>query len=144
VTTTPLDPAAAEKAQAPQEAAPRDWVLYYDGDCGFCTTIVQLLARFDFARRVAWIPYQSLSQPPAGLTWVDLDKAAYIEGGGRLEGGFFAFRRLTLLLPPLLVLAPLMWLPGLRLLGQPAYRLIARNRYRLSRQGCETPRPRSD
>lgn len=119
----------------------RPWAFYYDGDCGFCARSVRWLRRIDFRRRVTWLPYQSLNVPPAGLSWQDLDSEAYSERDGRLEGGFYAFRRLTLLLPPLFPLAPLFWLPGVNLLGAAVYRRVARNRSRLTPEGCEMDGP---
>ena len=125
----------------------RNWVLYYDGECGFCTWWVRLLAWLDFFRVVAWIDFRGLSAPPAGLSWEDLDAAAYLEvkhpssspdtmgeDDIRLYRGFYAFRMLTLRLPMLLPLAPLLWLPGMNRLGEAAYAWVAANRYRISRR----------
>ncbi len=117
----------------------RRWTLFYDGDCGICTLLVRWLSRLDFLRRVRWTAYQTLERPPEGLTWADLSRAAYLESdGGRLYEGFYAFRVLTLRLVPLLPLAPLLWMPGLHLLGVAAYGWVARNRYRLS-ASCALP-----
>ena len=130
----------AEKAEV------KRWVMYYDGECGFCTLCVRVLKPGDFFRQVAWVPYQDLPDPPEGLTWEDLDAAAYLEarkggtggdeGGSttRLYRGFYAFRMLTLRLPPLFPLAPLMWLPGVNRVGERAYEWVAANRYRISRR----------
>ena len=125
----------------------RTWVLYYDGDCGFCTWWVRLLARLDFLRLVAWTDFRALSAPPLGLSWEDLDAAAYLEvkgrsrqptasgeGGSKLYRGFYAFRMLILRLPLLLPMAPLLWLPGVNRLGEAAYAWVAANRYRISRR----------
>ncbi len=112
--------------------APLPLLFYYDGDCGFCTLVVGLLTKFDFSRQVSWVPYQSLSEPPEGLTWQDLDREAYLEGNRRRECGFYAFRRLCLILPPLLPFAPFFWLLGVNLSGEAVYRWVARNRGRFS------------
>ncbi|MDE2780538.1 MAG: DUF393 domain-containing protein [Chloroflexota bacterium] len=124
----------------------KKWVIYYDGECGFCTLCVRALKPCDFFRRVAWLPYQDLHGPPGGLTWDDLDRAAYLEvrkGGAagregdsatRLYRGFYAFRMLTLRLPPLFPLAIVAWLPGVDRLGERAYAWVAANRYRISRR----------
>jgi predicted DCC family thiol-disulfide oxidoreductase YuxK len=118
------------------------WVMYYDGTCGFCAAVVDILDRIDLRDRVAWIPFQSLETLPAGLTKEDLDAAAYLDSDGRLEGGFYAFRRLTVGLPLLLPLAPLFWFPGVRFAGAAVYDWVARNRYRLPGATCEVPPPR--
>ena len=109
--------------------------LYYDGGCGLCNGAKRWLSRLDVLHRIEWTPCQTLEAPPAGLTWDDLDRCAWVdEGRGRLHGGFYAMRLLTLSLPPLLPLALLMWLPGMHLAGEAAYDWVARNRYRFS--GC--------
>ena len=108
-------------------------VFYYDGGCGFCTSVVRVLTRVDLFHRITWIPYQSLERPPEGLSWEDLDRSAYLETGrGGNREGFQAFRGLTLHLLPLWPLAPFLWLPGVPHLGTAVYRWIARNRYRVS------------
>ena len=123
----------------------KHWVLYYDGECGFCTRSVWALAFADFFRVVAWTDFRKLPNPPVGLTWADLDAAAYLEimagdtgedsGQGRkLYRGFYAFRMLTLRLLPLMPLALLLWLPGVNRLGEWAYGWVAANRYRISRR----------
>ena len=124
----------------------KKWVIYYDGECGFCILCVQALKPCDFFRHVAWAPYQALPEPPGGLTWDDLDQAAYLEvrkagavgsegeSTTRLYRGFYAFRMLTLRLPPLFPLAIVAWLPGVDRLGERAYAWVAANRYRISRR----------
>ena len=128
------------------------WIFYYDGECGFCTFSVRALARADFFRAVTWTAFQDLPEPPQGLAREDLETAAYLEitdlrsaSGGkscgpRLYRGFYAFRMLTLRLPPLFPLALLLWLPGVNRLGEAAYAWVAANRYRISRRCRLKPR----
>ena len=92
------------------------------------------MSRADWLGRVEWKPAQELQYLPDGLTREDLDAAMYLlDDRGRLHRGFFAVRRLSLLLPPLLPIAPLLWLPGARFLGVRVYAFIARNRGCLTR-----------
>ena len=109
-------------------------VFYYDGDCVFCTRLVRALIRIDFFKRIRWLPYQTLKEPPDGLSWGELESAAYLDTGQRrLHQGFYGIRMLTLRLLPLLPLAPVLWFPGVNLVGVAAYRWVARNRHRFSR-----------
>ena len=111
------------------------WVVYYDGDCALCNTARRWLSRLDASRSVDWTAYQSLPQPPQGLSWLDLESAMWLDtGDDRPVAGFHAIRMLALRLPPLTALAPVLWLPGMARLGGWAYGLVARNRCRLS--GC--------
>ena len=110
----------------------------YDADCGMCASFVSILRRLDWRDRVSWTAAQSLDAAPPGLSWEDLDRSAYLETtDGELHEGFFAIRELLLRLPVTAPIGVLMKLPGVRWAGVPAYRWVARNRYRIS--GCETP-----
>ena len=115
------------------------WFFYYDGNCAFCGLVIRGLSRCDFFGRVTWIPYQTLAKPPGGLSSVDLDTAVYLDTGqDRFLVGYYAFRRLTLRLVPLLPLAPVLWFPGVNIVGVVVYRWVARNRHRLSRCQIQT------
>ncbi len=106
--------------------------LYYDGECNLCVKTVSVLSWMDLRKRVRWIAYQTLQEPPAGLAWRDLERSVYWESGdGRLHEGFYAFRALSMLLPPLFPIAPALWVPGVGKIGSAAYRLIARNRAKI-------------
>ena len=110
--------------------------MLYDGECGFCRATRSCLAALDVTRRVRWLPFQSLSEPPPGLAWDDLERAAYLRAAdGRLFEGYYAFRALTVRMPLLMPLAPLMWLPGMGWLGSRVYRWVAENRRRIG-FGC--------
>lgn len=103
--------------------------VYYDGTCSLCKGAVRWMRRGDWFGRISWKAAQDLTHLPEGLTRAHLDEAMYFEDGtGRLYGGFFAVRKLAGMLPPLLPLAPIMWLPGARFVGVRLYAAIARNR----------------
>ena len=127
-------PAAKTRPQARGAA----WSFYYDADCGMCVRAVAWLRRFDRRGAVEWVAAQDLERCPPGLTGDDLERSAYLVGApGEVYEGFFAFRRLLTALPLLRPLGALMWLPGARLVGVPAYRWVADNRHRIS--ACAPP-----
>lgn len=131
-------PSAVKPDAAQQEGSKTPgWTFYYDGDCGFCTRVVRLMATLDRRHLVRWVAFQSLEALPGSLTRADLQREAYIQRGEVLEGGFYSFRRLSQLLPPLWPLAPLLWFPGVNRLGEAAYAWVARNRMRLPGSTCE-------
>jgi predicted DCC family thiol-disulfide oxidoreductase YuxK len=114
------------------------WKFYFDGDCGLCRWFVQWICRMDFSSGITWISVGSLMRPPHGLSWEDLDRAAYLQvGEGKFLEGFYAIRMLTRKVPALWPLAPVFWLPGVHVPGRAVYRWVAANRYRLSR--CPVP-----
>ena len=115
-------------------------IFYYDAECRFCVALARLLERLDWGRVLELRAGLDEDARRVGLTDVDLQRSAYLvspggtdvaRGGGRdctvLEG-FFAFRRLSLLVPLLWPFAPLLWLPGSGLLGPRMYRWVADNR----------------
>jgi predicted DCC family thiol-disulfide oxidoreductase YuxK len=44
------------------------WVLFFDGDCAFCSAAVGRVARFDKGRRVAFAPLQGKLSAEMGFT----------------------------------------------------------------------------
>ena len=117
-------------------------VFYYDGECGMCVSFVRLLGRFDGPQRITWTAYQSLDAPPAGLSWDDLDRAAYLmTNSGELHKGYFAIGALLTRIDRLAVVATLMSVPGSSWLGQAIYSIISRNRRRLP--FCRTAGPKT-
>ena len=112
------------------------WTFYYDGDCGMCAATVRCLRRFDWRNRIEWKAMQDIASPPLGITREDLDRSAYIVcAPGQNYEGFFAFRKMLMVMPLLFPLGALMWVPGVHLIGVPIYRLVADNRHRISRCG---------
>ena len=54
-----------------------------------------------------------------------------IESDGKLYGGFDAFRRICFVMPMLYPVIPVVYFPGMGILGPMVYRMIAQNRYLL-------------
>ena len=112
----------------------RDKVIY-DGGCGFCRASLARLSALDPTGRLE--PVDSTDLDPASLDRRLTAEAArarlqLLERDGRLSGGFEALQRLSVRLPLLWPLAPLLNLPGADHIGGPAYDWVARNRYVLS------------
>jgi len=110
--------------------------LIYDGDCGFCTSSAQWVARrWSGAESPTAIPWQHLPEGRAEqlhLTPDDFARSAWWVDGDRVEGGSRAVARALeatgggwtvvgriLLVPPASWVAPL------------GYRVVARYRHRL-------------
>ncbi|MEK9144165.1 MAG: DCC1-like thiol-disulfide oxidoreductase family protein [Elusimicrobiota bacterium] len=106
--------------------------LIFDGSCGFCRASLARLRALDPAGRLEAVDFRATDASllhPALTPEACLARIHLLERDGRLSGGFDAFRRLSLLLPMLWPLAPLMNVPGLGLLGEPVYDWIARRRF---------------
>ena len=112
--------------------------MYYDGQCRLCSGIVRLLRLLDVTSALRPQPYQDLKAPPSGLSWSDLERSAYVAtSDGRMHEGFFAFRMITLRMPVFWPLTPLLWFPGVSILGRTVYRWVAASRRRFG--SCRKP-----
>lgn len=132
--------------------------LIYDGDCGFCTRTRKLFEKLDVENAVHWVPLQ-LARADYGAGDSALQESIHLVDGGKVATGFRAFRKMVLLNPltyflfaflltvPFLsgirkemaVVLILLFSPIFQPLGEAIYRLVARNRQRLSsEQSCGT------
>ncbi len=92
--------------------------LVYDGDCGFCRLSVRWLQVMDLWAKLEYVP------GPKGMQEMRLNFP-----DGKSYGGFWAFRKITWMLPMLYPFIVLSYFPGSGLIGPLVYRFIARNRY---------------
>lgn len=60
-----------------------------------------------------------------------------IRPDGKVYGGFFSVRDVMRFLPLTALPALLLYIPGVSLIGEPAYRWIAKNRHRFGSQSCK-------
>jgi predicted DCC family thiol-disulfide oxidoreductase YuxK len=116
-------------------------VVVYDAHCGVCSAQVRKLPWWDCQNHLA---YLSLHDPEVQRRYPDLShdrlmqEMVIVDRRGRRHWGAEAIRYLTSRLRRLWWAAPLAYFPGSMLLWRPAYRWIARNRYRFSGNQCET------
>lgn len=117
----------------------RDTVLY-DGQCGFCRRRVANLRRADLWHRLA---FTSLHDESVTHDFPEIprerlhDEMVVIDTHGQVRGGATAVRYLSRRLPLLWPLAPFLHIPGTLPVWNWLYRLVARNRMRISGT-CET------
>lgn len=99
------------------EESPRAKVIY-DGSCGFCRSSVRMLEVMDLYKKLEYV------RGDKSLAEMRLEMP-----DGKNYGGFYAFRRLTWILPMLYVMIPIVYLPGSGIIGPQVYGWIARHRY---------------
>ncbi|MGN0064006.1 MAG: thiol-disulfide oxidoreductase DCC family protein [Nocardioides sp.] len=103
--------------------------VIWDSHCSFCRPWAVRLARLDVLRLHRFV---GTSEPDAyadpRVTPEHTDHALQLlTPAGRYEG-YDAIRRVLLRCPPVSVVAPLLWLPGARWLGDRLYRRVAESR----------------
>jgi predicted DCC family thiol-disulfide oxidoreductase YuxK len=122
------------------------WVLFFDGECGFCSKSVQIVARLDREQRVSFAPLQGRLAGEHGFTkhlvetggtmvvLRESDGSVFTKSDGLIElsralGGIWRIFTLARLVP--------------RILRDGAYRWVARHRYRLMGKvkSCSLPSP---
>lgn len=138
------------------------WLVFYDGDCGFCNQCKRWMERFDFEDLLDWRPYQSGGGRVHGITDDQAAERLYLVTESKIYSGFRAFRMMLLFNPvtyfliAALIAAPqgeaalyrrvvvsgllAFFLPPFAPIGEWVYRMVARNRYRLSANStCALP-----
>ena len=131
----PSTPAQAADLPTPAQLPEAD-VVIFDGQCRFCLSQAQRLARWDKRRRLAFL---SLHDPEVRRRWPQLSHQQLMEqmyvaaSDGPLRGGAAALRYLSRQIPRLWALWPLLHLPASLPFWQFVYRTVAQRRYRFSR-----------
>jgi len=111
-------------------------LVLFDGFCPFCQASTRLLKAFDWLGN---LEFRSLrdrdnipaTQPPLELSRLIEEMHVVTPHAGRTYHGFWAFRHIAWRLPALVLVAPILYIPGVGWLGQKAYMWIARNRFGL-------------
>ncbi|MCU0227902.1 MAG: DUF393 domain-containing protein [Bryobacterales bacterium] len=122
------------------EARPSADVLIYDGYCSFCHGQMLILHRLDVTGRLA---YLSLHHPQSdaflpGMSFQQkMEAIALADSAGGRYFGAQAFRKLSLRMPLLWWLAPLLHIPGSLPVWEWLYAKIASVRYRFGRRQCD-------
>jgi predicted DCC family thiol-disulfide oxidoreductase YuxK len=114
----------------------RRTVVLYDPQCPFCRACAGWLHRLDWRNRLELSGIVGAHQLHDGrrLPRHVLEQQLHVVApDGRVFTGFFACRRLALATPALWPLVPLLYVPGMAILGTRMYDAVARHRDRLAR-----------
>ncbi|MEI6398396.1 MAG: DUF393 domain-containing protein [Pseudomonadota bacterium] len=109
--------------------------VIYDGDCGICTHTVRLLRIFDWAQRLTFF---SNSDPTTFDKFPDVslersrEEILVQDPRTGWYGGFEACEWIACRIPLLWILVPFTLLPGVDILGAKIYKMLARNRHKIS------------
>jgi predicted DCC family thiol-disulfide oxidoreductase YuxK/uncharacterized membrane protein YphA (DoxX/SURF4 family) len=113
----------------PKPVAP--WTVLYDGQCPLCIRTVTLLDYVDLRHCLAFADLESdgARQIASTVSLAELRSRLHVVApDGRTYSGFYAFRQLTRLLPPLWVLLPVTYFPRSDTVGTAVYDGVARRR----------------
>jgi len=120
--------------------------VIFDSDCGICLWLCRLLKRLDPFQRLTFIGNDEAERLPAGLDPKLVETSvAVVDAQGRIFLEERAARRAVRALPFGLLLVGVLYVPGIQQLGRALYRLVARNRIRISSffglGACGVPQP---
>ncbi len=113
----------------------RHGILIFDGHCGFCQASVRQVQTVDlwgYVRLVDYHTHADLRQLHPSLDLATCHGQLHLVEPGRLSGGFAVFQRLSVRLPLLWPIAPVLHLPGMAWVGGAIYRWVAVHRYLFS------------
>lgn len=114
--------------------------VLFDGRCGLCRRSVVVLKSFDWLHRLQFINFRDAALKKKFAPSIDestLDKAIHVRLSDKeFSKGFFAFRELSWHLPPLWILVPIFYIPGIPAVGEKVYAYIAKNRTRCTNDRC--------
>jgi predicted DCC family thiol-disulfide oxidoreductase YuxK len=111
-------------------------IVLFDGNCRLCQSSIRLLMRLDWLNKFRCQDCRDIENLPRcdiPLKPVQLLEQMHLITPDRKRSyvGFEAFRWLAWRMPLTWVIAPLLYLPGARWLGNKVYLWVARNRYNL-------------
>jgi len=121
-----------QKRQRIHQSSDRPMLLF-DGSCGFCKWSVEALKKMDL---FSILEYKNVydyldsgKNLPAGLTSDHVLKRMYlVENGTDAYGGYIVFRRICWHMPMMYLLIPIIFFPGMGIVGPLLYDLVAKNR----------------
>ena len=130
------------EARRTAQAARGRATLLYDGRCGFCLASVKRLLALDLFGYVEPIDFHTVPEVSSlhpSLTPERCHSRMQLLEPGRLTEGFASFRRMSVKLPLLWPLTPLLHLPGMGGIGTRVYDWVATRRFLFHRsRQCET------
>ncbi len=106
--------------------------LVYDGDCGICNKTMALVDALNWSGRVNVLStsdWDEVARRHPDLQLEDcLRDMHVVTSSGRVLTAFDAYRALAWRLPLTVLVAPFLYLPGVRAVGQRVYRFVADRR----------------
>jgi len=122
-------------------------ILLFDGDCAFCTASVDFLKRY-IKPNARVVPWQHADLDSLGVSEQECQESIQwfaVEGSTPITEGRAVAAALRTGIAPWPLAGRMMQVPGLASVMNVAYRLVAKNRYRLpgSTPACKLPAPES-
>ena len=119
----------------------RATIVLFDDECSLCTFQSRVISWLDWFNTVRLVPISSPRVPEIAprLTRGDLQEAIHcLAPNGGIHRGARCIRHISLRMPLAIMIALVLWIPGVIYVAEIAYRWVSRNRHLLSRMfGCK-------
>ena len=115
----------------------RKLTLYYDDDCGFCKKSLSFIKRFDIFNLIQLVPsYKVIDSSFIDGSRINIEMGAKDENS-EIYYGADAFEQVFSKIPLFWPIAILMKIPFIIYVARFFYKIIAENRHKLTKEGCE-------
>ena len=107
--------------------------MVFDGECDFCKSSLLIVRFLDVYRQITFVDsHNEEALAWTGVRFEDAEEAAYaVRPDGTQFAGFDAFRQMAWQLPATVLIAPLLYVPGVPQVGRRVYAWVKDNRSRL-------------
>ncbi|MCP3028309.1 DCC1-like thiol-disulfide oxidoreductase family protein [Halobacillus sp. A5] len=113
-------------------------IILYDENCYLCRQTKLILQTFDWFNLFKWMAIQKEDVSKFKININDLSKELHlITPSKKILKGYDSLRYAFIRTPLTFVVGAFMYMPGMRVIGEPLYRLIAKNRYRIFKNRCK-------
>ena len=116
-------------------------LIFFDGHCGLCTRAANTLRALDWLHRLQFVDFQNAQERERyapEIPYEDLDRSMHAKfPDGKIRTGFSAFRAVAWHLPLLWIIAPFLYLPGVKLIGDQIYTKISDKRKKCAHEHCQ-------
>jgi predicted DCC family thiol-disulfide oxidoreductase YuxK len=108
--------------------------LVYDGECEFCRSSLLVVRYLDVFEKIKFLDYHNPSEleKAKSVSVEEADKSVVaVDFRDRKRAGFYAFRQMAGYMPAIWLIIPILYIPGVPLIGKAAYQWVADNRSKL-------------
>lgn len=106
--------------------------VLFDGGCPQCIRSMTIIAYLDWLKRIEFVDlshWEQIVKSYPGLNREEcLREMHVIDKNSRIYKGFFAYRHIARYIPVLWIVLPLLYVPGISIIGDSLYRRIASRR----------------
>ncbi len=114
-------------------------IALYDNTCSLCKESKRIFQKIDWLKQIEWIALQDYGENNK----IKIDNKSLrrelhiIIPSGKILKGYYAVRYLFVHFPITALIGVLLYIPFTPLIGEPVYRIIAKNRHRFLKSKCD-------